>query len=118
MIGSTFAIDMRSLIPLLAVLFLFGCGYAWAVYWLGERKAGYVSLFVALGVLVTLGLEAFVDSRAALLSLMCFVASGTPMIIGDVAQHMSARDRSIKEKQQQADDKIDKIREMSRDDRP
>lgn len=112
MIGQTLGMDGNGLALAVIGLFLFGCAYALFVYWLGERKVGYVSLFVVLGAGVTLGAEAMLDSRAALLSLVLFAASGTPMIAGEIIQHIGARERAIREHQARAGDAI---REMSGD---
>jgi hypothetical protein len=102
MISPTLGVDQPTLIAAIALLFIFGCGYAYLVYGLGERKFGYVALFVVAGVLVTLGVEAVLDLRAAVLSLVLFAASGAPMVAGEIIQHMRARDRTIQNYQEQA----------------
>jgi hypothetical protein len=71
-------------IAILIALFCFGWAYNGLINSLGNRKEGYVSLLVAGGVLVTLGGAALIDWRASALVLVCFVASGLPMIIGDI----------------------------------
>lgn len=112
MIDPAFGVDVQLLVIALIVLFLFGCGYAYLVYGLGDRKAGYVALFVVVGAGVTLSVEAAINPRAAILSLMLFAASGAPMVAGEIIQHIRARDRAIQSERERA---RDTIREMGRD---
>jgi len=73
-------------------LFLFGVIFAAFVWQIGHRKEGYTAFLVAIGVLVTLAGVAVIDWRAAVLALVCFTASGTPMVIGSVAQYIVQRE--------------------------
>lgn len=78
---------------ILAALFIFGLLYNEIISYF-ERKGyleGYTALAVALGVLVTLGGVALVDYMAALIVLLAFIASGTPMLAGSIWRHMQAR---------------------------
>lgn len=77
----------------LLALCLFGMIFATFVWFLGRRKEGYTAFLVAGGVLVTLAGVAVIDWRAAVLTLACFTASGTPMIIGSVAQYVWKREQ-------------------------
>ena len=74
-------------------LSLFGTLFALLMWVLGHRKEGYTAFFVVAGVLVTLAGVAVIDWRAAVLALACFTASGTPMMIGSVAQYIVQRER-------------------------
>lgn len=70
-------------------LVLFGVGYNWLTE-RAERSgliAGYTSIFVAGGVVATLIGVAFVSIPFALVTLIAFAASGTPMIIGEMIRH-------------------------------
>ncbi len=106
MIDLTIAIDLRTLAVILAGLFLFGCGYAVFVYRLGEDKSGYVASFVVLGVAITLGAVAILSWQAAALSLACFAASGAPMWLGEIGQHIHARKQSKRESQERVENKL------------
>jgi hypothetical protein len=75
-------------------LLLFGIGYNAFVAW-AERKGyteGYLSLVVAFGVAVTLAGVAVLNIEAALIALLCFVASGTPMIAGSIWRYLQKRE--------------------------
>jgi hypothetical protein len=86
------------LIAVVLGLALFGVGFAVLVAWLGRKKEGFTSLLVVAGVLVTLGGAALVIGLpAALVVLVCFGASGLPMVIGDVAGYVSRREREREE---------------------
>jgi hypothetical protein len=84
---------------ILAVFFglvLFGVGYNAFVEW-AERRGyteGFVSLLVACGVFVTLGGIAIISWQAALLALIGFIASGTPMIVGSIWRYLRAREEA------------------------
>lgn len=85
MIGQTFGH-----LSVLLGLFLFGLVYNAFVAWIERHKAGeaITSLLVAFGALITIGgihlLELVWDLPAAVLALLAFAASGTPMIIGSL----------------------------------
>jgi hypothetical protein len=75
------------------MLLAFGTLYNALVAW-AEREGyteGYLSLVVAVGVAVTLGGFAILSIDAALLALVCFAASGTPMIIGSIWRYLRRR---------------------------
>ncbi|MEM4202489.1 MAG: hypothetical protein QXS54_00320 [Candidatus Methanomethylicaceae archaeon] len=79
-------------------LFLFGVGYNAFVAWL-ERKGyteGFLSLIVAFGVAMTLVGVAILNVQTALLTLLAFIFSGTPMILGSIARYLKARENMIK----------------------
>ena len=76
------------------VLFLFGLGYNSFVAWLEKmgHDRGYTAFLVVLGVLVTLGGLAVVTSvETAIVGIICFGASGAPMILGSVWRHVRER---------------------------
>ena len=78
----------------LGLLFLFGAAYNLLVAWLEHKgyDEGYTSLLVVGGVLVTLAASALlVGWYNALLVLLCFAASGLPMILGSLARYARAR---------------------------
>lgn len=75
---------------------MYGLAYNSLVNYLGERLHGYTALMVAGGVLVTLAGAAMISWQAAGLVLACFVASGTPMILGDIARTVERREKSIR----------------------
>lgn len=74
----------------IALVFGFGFLVAFALLFnrwmddLGEKKRGYTAMLVALGNLVTLAVVALVSWKASLLVFLAFLASGIPMIWGDV----------------------------------
>ena len=86
-------IDYSAVIAVYLVLMAFGFGYDRAVAWWEKQKylEGFVSLAVALGVLITLGGVWVLSWQAALLALGAFVASGAPMIIGSIRRYVIAR---------------------------
>ena len=90
--GGSFVIDGKLLTVVLAFLFMFGWAFQYFVSSLGNRKEGYLALFVAAGVLITLGGAALINWQAAALLLACFFASGTPMLMGEVYQAIWKRD--------------------------
>jgi hypothetical protein len=81
-----------------AVLFglaMFGVAYNAFIHFLGARKAGYTSLLVVGGVLVTLLGIALLDWRASVITLAGFVASGSPMIVGEVYRSITEREAAL-----------------------
>ena len=96
MIGPTPALDWRLIGAVLFGLTCFGLAFTTFVQRLGDRKDGYTSLLVVAGVLVTLAGVALIYWPAAVLSGAAFVASGLPMIVGDIWQHIKAREAAIK----------------------
>jgi len=76
-------------------LFVFAVVYDRFTAW-AERRGyieGYVSLFVAFGVFITLSGLFLLNRTAAKLALLCFIASGIPMMAGSMWRYMSARER-------------------------
>ena len=74
------------------LLIMFGIIYNWLMDHLGERKEGYVSLMVVGGVLVTgIGFAVVAGIEDAIILAILFVASGTPMIIGEIARIIRLR---------------------------
>jgi len=80
-------------ILVLLTLFLFGVGYNYVTGQLEQKQLteGLLSLMVSLGVGVTLVGVAVIDWRAAALTLLAFMFSGTPMIVGRLWRHQQAR---------------------------
>ena len=80
-------------------LLAFGVLYNAFVGWLIHNgyEEGYVALLVVAGTLVTLGGVALVDVRSAVLALVCFGASGTPMVIGSIWRYMQRRQQAVME---------------------
>lgn len=104
MIGATSAVDWRLIGAVLAGLVMFGVAYnAWMTK-LGDAKEGYVALLVAGGCAVTLAGVAFVDLRAAILTLACFAASGVPMIVGDIRRYVDRREAAKRKMRREMDD--------------
>lgn len=91
-------LEISRIIASLISLLIFGILYNWLVArW--ERKGyteGYLSLIVALGVGITLAGLAWVSWQAALMGLIGFVFSGTPMILGSISRHIHARECAMK----------------------
>ena len=118
--GPYLAIDWLLRGFILISLMLFGTLFAIIVNRLIDQLQGYMSLVVAAGVLITLAHAAFVYWQAALIVLVCFAASGGPMIIGDVVRAINKRER-MKDFQRQivnaSDEKLDRlISELGNDD--
>ena len=90
-------IDIRVLGSVLFGLAAFGYGYnRWvALVTAAGQDQGYLSFIVALGVAVTVfGFALAVWSwQVGLLLLICFIASGTPMILGSVGRYVQSRAR-------------------------
>ena len=85
---------------IISALFFFGVCYNAFIAFLGSRKRGYTALLVAFGSAVTLAGVAALDLQAAILTLACFVASGTPMILGDIHRYITERTRAEHEARQ------------------
>lgn len=93
--------DLQTIIPLavgaVLLLIIFSLLYNRAVEDLGTKKEGYTAIFVAIGNIITLLVVAVFSWKAALLCLIAFAASGTAMIIGDVARSIKRREESVVE---------------------
>lgn len=89
-------LDYGVITAVLLGLLLFGIGYNALVAWLERRgyAEGFLSLIVAFGVVVTLAAVAILSIHAALLTLLAFAASGTPMILGSIVRYLKARDEA------------------------
>lgn len=93
----TIKLELSQVIAVICLLILFGIGYNHFEEW-AERRGyteGYLSLVVALGVLGTLIALAILSWQSALLALICFIASGTPMIIGSIIRYLKLREAAI-----------------------
>lgn len=91
---SEIKLDYGIVLAVIFALVLFGIMYNALVAWL-ERKGyaeGFLSLIVAAGVLMTLIGISILSMDAALLALMGFVATGTPMIVGSIIRYITARE--------------------------
>lgn len=105
MIGSTPALDGRLIGAVLAGLFFFGLAYNALMHYLDGKKDGYTAFLVVAGVLITLGGAALISWQAAVLCLVCFVASGIPMIVGDIYRAIKRREQAIARIKQEIHDK-------------
>ena len=94
MIGACFAVDWRVLSAVLFALLMFGVVFNNWVGHLGDKKEGYTALLVVIGVGMTLIGVAIVSWQSALLVLVAFAASGTPMIAGDIYRAVRAREEA------------------------
>ena len=120
--GPNLAIDWLLLGVILITLMLFGTLYALFVnrYFDHLQEGGFMSLVVVVGVLITLAGVAFIYWPAAIVVLICFTASGFPMVIGDVVRAIKKRER-VRNLQRQivnaSDEKLDRlINELDNDD--
>lgn len=87
------------LLYVVAGLFLFGLIYNAFVAWLEKmgHDRGYTAFLVVGGTLVTLaGLAVITGVETVISAIVCFVASGLPMILGSVWRHV--RERASEEK--------------------
>jgi hypothetical protein len=102
MVEMMIRVDYGTILGVLAILFVFGIAYNWAVGQANRRgwSEGYMSLLVSMGCGMTLFGAAFISLPAAGIVLLCFMASGLPMIAGDISRYIRTRDaekRSIVE---------------------
>ena len=105
----TNTLNMQLFALVLFSLLMFGIAYAMLIHWLGDRKEGYTSLLVVFGVLITLAGVAFLSPFAALLVAAAFIASGIPMIVGNVLGYIIRRERAIQDHRIMAARSIDRI---------
>ena len=93
-------VQLDHLVAIYLALLLFGLAYNALVERL-EREVpdhGYTSFLVSGGVLVTImGASILIGWQSALLVLICFTASGLPMIIGSMSRWLHQRriDRTL-----------------------
>lgn len=89
----SFSIDVGLLIIVFLLLLIFGGLYNHFVEYMDRLHyiEGYLSLVVAFGVFVTLIGVSILSWQAALVILVCFIASGTPMIIGSITRYIRKR---------------------------
>lgn len=89
-----FGMTLGNVLAVYAVLMLFGVQFNALVGVLGRRgyTEGFLSVFVAGGVLITLSGVALLNWQAALLSLGAFAASGLPMMIGSMVRYIRKRE--------------------------
>ena len=90
------ALDWRLIGAVGFGLFFYGCAYDGLVNHLGDKKDGYTSLLVVGGVLVTLAAVALVYWPAAVICAIAFMASGLPMIVGDIYRAIRRREAALK----------------------
>ncbi len=107
--GGSSVLDGKLFVVILAFLFMFGWAFQYFVSNLGNRKDGYLAMFVATGVLVTLGGAAFISWQAAAIVGACFVASGTPMIVGEIFQAIWKRDMWLRLQIRKAEEDLKEI---------
>ena len=90
----------------LAVLFIFGTGYAWIVRWMSKNSIeGQTAYVVVIGVSVTVLASTFLNGwLATLMTLACFAASGMPMIVEYVMRISKERQRDRENADQVAKD--------------
>lgn len=82
----------------LGTLFGFGIAYNYFVSRLNRRgwSEGYTAMLVVVGVSITvIGSIAMIGMTNALYMLAAFVASGLPMIAGDVLRHVRKREKQL-----------------------
>lgn len=102
--GIYLVVDWRLIGVLAVALVLFGLWFNDRITHLGEKQEGYTALLVAFGVTVTLVAVAVISWQSALLTLIAFVLSGSPMIGGDIKRAIDKRQQSIKRMQDEAND--------------
>ena len=104
MFGEHSGLNWGTLAAIYMALLLFGIVYNLITAWL-ERQGyakGYVSLLVVGGVVVTVGLTAFISLPFALVTAGAFIASGTPMIIGSIWRHVREREQYLEDLRREA----------------
>ena len=94
--GGSFVIDWKLIGSVLFGLFMFGWAFNALVDYLKDRSDGYLAMLVVAGVGITLIGAAIISWQAAVLVLVCFAASGIPMIIGEISRSIRMRERAIR----------------------
>lgn len=89
----TIRLDFGLIMAVLLGLILFGIVYNLAVDFLASRRysEGFMSILVALGVFCTLVGISFISWPMAMIALLCFAASGLPMMVGSIARYVRKR---------------------------
>lgn len=97
--------DLNVIVPLgigaALVLIIFSVLYNHWMGAMGEKKEGYIAILVAVGNFVTLLIVSIFSWKAALITLVAFIASGTVMIIGDVYRSTVRREMAATETKKQ-----------------
>lgn len=106
-------VSSGTILALIWGLVLFGMIYNMLIGWAARHgyTEGYLSLVVATGVSITLIAVSLVDLQAALLTLIAFIASGTPMIIGSMVRYIKARDAAKRAIKAEVHDKSARVAE-------
>lgn len=88
-----FGHDSGAIMAMAVALFAFGFAYNKLIAWIERNHydEGFTSLFVVVGVMVTLGAVALLDVNAAGLVLVAFAASGFWMVVGGWGRYVKAR---------------------------
>ncbi|NMC84319.1 MAG: hypothetical protein GYA58_03435 [Anaerolineaceae bacterium] len=97
-------LENSRVLAVLISLVLFGTLYD-ALMGLAERKhydEGFTSLFVVVGVLATLAGLSALSWPAAVLGLLCFAASGGPMVAGSIWRYVKRREEEQRSERQAA----------------
>lgn len=101
---------VRMIILGLGALAVFGCWYNTLVAKMEARGTdrGYTAFLVVLGVATTVVVYALMvwNIQASILLLLCFVVSGTPMIVGSVKRHAAQRLALETERRQEAEEAL------------
>jgi hypothetical protein len=90
-------VDLGIIAGVFGGLALFGIGYNLLVGWLMDHgyDEGYMGFIVAVGSAITIGGLAVISFPSAVLAMICFIASGVPMILGSMIRYARARKREI-----------------------
>lgn len=94
MIWDTTGIQPGIIGAVLSAAFIYGLAYNAFVAWLNRtgRGEGYTSILVVAGTLVTLAFASIlIGLLHTLLVLLVFVATGLPMVLGDLYRYTEAR---------------------------
>lgn len=105
----TVTVELRCLALAAAILALFGILYNTWVAGLEHRghDRGFMALIVSLGCAITsLGFAAVTNLWLGLILLICFAASGIPMIVGSIARYIHARDVEERARVQRSLDRL------------
>jgi predicted membrane channel-forming protein YqfA (hemolysin III family) len=89
-------IDLGTFIALIMGLMSTGILYNAFVSWAARRgyKEGFTSIFVAGGVMMVLIALSILSIQMAVVTMLLFVAAGTPMIVGSIVRYVTRREAS------------------------